>query len=144
MELRRNTKAQSGFTLMELMIAVAILGIIAAIAVPSYLDYTRKARFSEIVKAAAPYKAAVSECIQKKGIGNVADCDAGANGIPNAVTSTVGHIASIAVADGVITATATATDGLNGETYVLTPSVSGSLVVWTPSGTGITSGLAST
>lgn len=134
--------SQYGFTLLELMITVAVLGVILALAVPSYLDYTRKTRFSEIVKATAPYKSSVSECIQNIGFTNLSDCDAGTNGIPTAITSPAGHVASLIVVDGVITATATATDGLNSETYILIPNLTSGLITWVPSGTGVTTGLA--
>ena len=53
-------KYQAGFTLIELMIVVAIIGILAAIAVPSYMDYTKKAKVSEILVATAPAKLALS------------------------------------------------------------------------------------
>ena len=57
-------QAQKGFSLIELMIVVAIIGILAAIAVPAYQNYTIKARYTEIVNAAAPYKLAIDVCAQ--------------------------------------------------------------------------------
>lgn len=120
-------RVQKGFTLIELMIVIAIIGILAAIAIPQYQQYTKKARFTEIVNAAAPYKLAVDACYQEQA-NTMANCATpGTNGIPADTTAASGLVASVATgANGVITATAVGTaavpvNGLSGETYILTP-----------------------
>lgn len=57
-----------GFTLIELMIVIAIVGILAAVALPAYQDYTVRAKVSEVILAAAPAKTAVSESLQSGGL----------------------------------------------------------------------------
>ena len=110
-EVKRN---QAGFTLIELMITIAIVGILAAIAVPSYLTYTEKARFSEVVMATSPFKMAVDVCNQEEGA--LTACANGQNGVP-AAAGALGEVASVSVsATGTITAT-----GSNGFTYILVP-----------------------
>ena len=136
-----NTNKQQGFTLIELMIVVAIIGILAAIALPQYQQYTQKAKFTEIVNQVAGVKTAVEICIQTTG--GLADCDGGTNGVPANVGSTndFEFVGEISTTNGVITSDAvgtssTASEGFEGETYILTPTIeSTGQVTWAVTGT---------
>ena len=127
--MKRNI--QKGFTLIELMIVVAIIGILAAVALPAYQDYTKKAKFAEVTSIAASYQTAVAVCIQETGT-NVG-CNAGTNGIP-ASQATV-HVATVAVTNGAITVTPTATTDA-GATLILTPAVGAGALTWAKTGSG--------
>jgi len=133
-------KIQSGFTLIELMIVVAIIGILAAVALPAYQDYTKRAKFSEVVIGTSGLKTAVEICAQD--LNTVVGCTDGQSGPGWEVAAVVaaGRIAGIATTDGVITATAENANGLGGETYVLTPAYAAGKVTWTKSGTCTTAG----
>ncbi len=118
---------QKGFTLIELMIVVAIIGILAAIALPAYQNYTQKARFTEVVNATAAAKSAVEVCAQTQAGADaatvLANCDGGAAGIPADVNAGAG-VTGLATANGVIVATKPTDSSISGNgTYTLTPTL---------------------
>ena len=115
-----NVKKQSGFTLIELMIVVAIIGILAAIALPAYQSYTEKARFSEVVNSSSAAKTAVEICVQ---MGTpILDCTGGNNGVPADVIVSATVVGVVTAASGVITATKATDSNITGAgTYMITP-----------------------
>ncbi len=125
---------QQGFTLIELMIVVAIIGILAAVAIPAYSDYTIKAKVGNAMSSVGTLKTAVSVCAQEAG-GILTTCDTGANGIPVFVTTK--EVASATVEDGVIVATLGTGigTGVDSRTITFTPVVTTSSINWTNSTT---------
>jgi type IV pilus assembly protein PilA len=111
-------KTQKGFTLIELMIVIAIIGILAAVAVPQYGQYTKRAKFSEVITATASAKTAVTLCYQEQNDIDLCDGGAAGTGVP-ADLGAQGVITTLVTADGVITATGNAE--VDGTTYILTP-----------------------
>ena len=126
-------KMQQGFTLIELMIVVAIIGILAAVAIPAYQNYTLKAKYTELVNAVAPYKLAVELCAQDGSCITTGAINAAA--APGNTTANIPPLPSstkflngpaFSMVAGLITATPNAVDGLLAtDTYILTPTVRG-------------------
>jgi type IV pilus assembly protein PilA len=95
------TKLQKGFTLIELMIVVAIIGILAAIAIPAYQDYTIRAQVTEGLNLAAAAKAAVAESYLNKGVGPATRTVAGMS--PTLTDTSGKYVTSVDVTGGTIT-----------------------------------------
>lgn len=130
-------KKQQGFTLIELMIVVAIIGILAAIAIPAYQDYTIRAQVSEGLSLAAGAKASVTEYYQDRGFFPGTNANAG---ISTATSITGNYVSNVAIggaaANGVITVTYSsagqqqANQSINGATLELSPVTNAGSVDW--------------
>ena len=147
---------QAGFTLIELMIVIAIIGILAAVAVPQYSTYTKRAKFSEVKLAVRPIKAEVELCYHSNSGADACNTTVPVPGIKNQVsTRTLERAASAKLVDTVkltgttapvITVTTTVDEGFSAETYILTGVHAGtagldkSITDWVPSGTGCDKG----
>lgn len=120
-------KTQSGFTLIELMIVVAIIGILAAIALPAYSDYTKRAKMSEVVLAASGCRTSITEVYQSASELPAADAWGCEGNVANSTTDAVSkYVLAVHTSPaGVVTVTTTTgafgDSALDAKTITLTP-----------------------
>jgi type IV pilus assembly protein PilA len=118
---RSMQKVQKGFTLIELMIVVAIIGILAAVALPAYQDYTNRAKASEVILAASGLRTCVTEAVSVNGASGLDSCGTGFVATGRATSASVDATTGAILVKGMIIAA----DDFN---VTLTPQISANAI----------------
>ena len=131
-----------GFTLIELVIVIAIIGVLSALALPAYQTYFKKSSYTEIVLAAESIKVAVDTCFQTRGNSILSLCDQEEElgiSLTNIISNP--NISSASITPNSAVIILTSSTELNGSTYILSPTPSQGTLVWNQGGTCIAQGL---
>jgi type IV pilus assembly protein PilA len=132
--MHKHNGKQAGFTLIELMIVIAIIGILASVALPAYQTYTKKAKFSEVVLAVGSIRTAIDMCYQIRGDYDITNCDTEAElGILLSAAEGGTHVNKVALAPTSAVITATGSPSVDNEQLVLIPTPSGNTLTWSDS-----------
>ena len=126
---------QQGFTLIELMIVVAIIGILGSLAMPAYQTYSKRSKFTEVVLATTPFKSGFEVAVQTNRITALAQANSSSFGIPS-VTPANGYITSVSMTSGVITGVGSA--DVDSHNITFTPSGVTVPIQWTMAGSCVT------
>lgn len=129
-------RSESGFTLIEIMITMAIVGLLAVIAIPFYQNYSKRAVYTEVVAAIAPARIAIESCFQE--VQQLENCDTAAKvGYTLPTGNILGAVNTLRITTSTasVVAVPNAYKGISSaDTCTLTPRISDSTLIWSYSG----------